>query len=95
MTRKDLLENALHRIAQRAGLDESRSFRVKQVSPDGEGLYLLELDLPASESVCEALGREVPDFPGDGQSTCIALLPHVVDRIIASAQPRLCARHVP
>lgn len=95
MTRKDLLENALHRIAQRAGLDEGRSFRVKQVSPDGEGLFLLEFEPPVDESVCEALGREVPDFPGDGQATCIALLPHVVDRIIASAQPRLCASRLP
>lgn len=92
MTRKELLENALRMITQRAGIREAGQFHVTQVSEDANGLFLMEVTLPDGLQLYEAVGRDVPGFPADACSSCVPLLPHVVDEIILTAQPALCAQ---
>ena len=91
MTRKDLLENALRMISQRHGLREAGAFRVTQVSQDADGLFLVEASLPEGLRLYEAVGRDVAGFPSDACSSCVPLLPRVVDEIILTAQPELCS----
>ncbi len=92
MTRKELLENALRMITQRAGIRDAGQFRVTQVSGDADGLFLMEVTLPDGLQLYGAVGRDVPGFPADACSSCVPLLPHIVDEIIFTAQPALCAQ---
>ena len=41
MTRKELLENAIRMITQRAGMLEPDQFHVTQISQDPGGVYLM------------------------------------------------------
>jgi hypothetical protein len=92
MTRKQQLENALRMITQRAGIPEAGQFHVTQVSQDADGLFLMEVSLPEGLRLYEAVGRNVSGFPVDACATCVPLLPQLVDEIIMSAQPDLCAQ---
>lgn len=90
MTRKELLENALRMITQRAGIREAGQFHVTQVSQDADGLFLMEVPLPEGLRLYEAVRRDVAGFPPDACSSCVPLLPQLVDEIILTAQPGLC-----
>lgn len=91
MTRKDLLENALRMISQRHGLREGGAFHVTQVSHDADGLFLMQVSLPEGLRLYEAVGRDVAGFPSGACSSCVPLLPQVVDEIILTARPELCS----
>lgn len=92
MTRKQLLENAIRMITQRAGMLEPNQFHVTQISQDPGGVYLMQVSLPDGKRVCEEVRRIITSFPAYTNSSCVPLLPKVVDEIIMVARPDLCSR---
>jgi len=92
MTRKELLENAIRMITQRAGMLEPDQFHVTQISQDPAGVYLMQVSLPDGKRVCEEVRRTIASFPAVIDSSCVPLLPAVVDEIIMMARPDLCSR---
>jgi hypothetical protein len=86
MTEKDLLENSIVKISKQAGLEMSGTFHLTPVSRDPGGLFIMEVMRPGKKHLCEAIRRVVRGFPRDTESSCIVLLPQVVDEIILAAQ---------
>lgn len=87
MDRRALLEQSILALAQRAGV-ERPVFHVISVSQDSAGIYLMQTCWPDGQSICEAIARSVEAFPKDHYTTCVALLPEVVDQIIRAARER-------
>ena len=86
MTKKRLLEEAIIKITQQAGLEMSGTFHLTSVSRDSGGVFIMEVMRPARKRLCEAVKRVVTGFPSDSESGCIVLLPEVVDQIIHAAR---------
>ena len=86
MTKKRLLEEAIIKITQQAGLETIGTFHLTSVSHDSSGLFIMEVMRPERKRLCEAVKRAVAGFPSDPESSCIVLLPEVVDQIIHAAQ---------
>ena len=88
MDRRALLEQSIMALAQRAGV-EWPVFHVTSVSQDAAGIFLMQTRWPDGQAICEAISRVVGSFPKDHYTTCMALLPDVVDQIILAArEPR-------
>jgi hypothetical protein len=87
MDRRALLEQSIMALAQRAGVDRP-VFHVISVSQDSAGIFLMQTCWPDGQTICEAIARAVDAFPKDHYSTCVALLPDVVDQIIHAARQR-------
>jgi hypothetical protein len=87
MDRRALLEQSIMALAQRAGV-ERPVFHVISVSQDSYGIFLMQTNWPNGQSICEAIARAVDAFPKDHYTTCVALLPDVVDHIIRAARER-------
>ena len=87
MDRRALLEAAITALAQRAGIAQP-AFHVSCVSEDSAGIFIMQTTWPEGQLICQAIGRDVPTFPADHYTTCVALLPEVVDEIIVAARPR-------
>ena len=79
-------------ITQRAGMLEHDQFHVTQISQDPGGVYLMQVSLPDGKRVCEEVRRTIASFPAVADSSCVPLLPEVVDEIIMFARPDLCSR---
>src|SRR5690348_3668038 len=92
MDRQALLEQSIMALAQRAGV-ERPVFHVISVSQDSAGIFLMQTCWPDGQSICEALARAVDAFPKDHYTTCVALLPEVVDQIICAARERQPSGH--
>jgi len=86
MTKKELLKESIVKITKRAGLETSGMFHLTSVSRDSGGLFIMEVMSPDRKRLCEEVKRAVTGFPPDSESSCIALLPEVVDEIILAAQ---------
>ncbi len=86
MTKQELLEESIVKIASRAGLATSGTFHLTSVSRDFGGVYILEVMSYEKARFCDEVRRAVTNFPSDTTSSCIALLPEVVDGIIRVAQ---------
>jgi len=86
MTETELLEESIVKITKRAGLETSGMFHLTSVSRDHGGLFIMEVMWPERKRLCEEVKRAVTGFPPDSESSCIALLPEVVDEIILAAQ---------
>lgn len=91
MTKKELLQNAIKTISRRAGIDEPHPFHVTQISQDPDGVYLMQVTWPEAKRVCEEVRRTVASFPVITYSSCVPLLPEVVDEIILVAGPEPCS----
>ena len=87
MDRRALLESAITALAQRAGIAEP-VFHVSCVSEDSAGIFIMQIMWPEGRLICQAIGRGVATFPADHYTTCVALLPEVVDEIIFAGRPR-------
>ena len=87
MDRRALLEQSIMALAQRASV-ERPVFHVISVSQDSAGIFLMQTCWPDGQSICEAIARAVDAFPKDHYTTCVALLPDVVDQIIRAARER-------
>jgi hypothetical protein len=84
MDRRALLENAIRVLAQRAGITRP-AVHVICVSRDSAGVFIMQTMWPEGRLICEAIGRAVAAFPVDHYTTCVALLPDLVDEIISAA----------
>ena len=85
MDRRALLEQSIMALAQRAGV-ERPVFHVTSVSQDAAGIFLMQTRWPDGQAICEAIARVVGTFPKDHYTTCVALLPDVIDQIILAAR---------
>ncbi|MGH8247882.1 MAG: hypothetical protein ACREUU_15790 [Gammaproteobacteria bacterium] len=86
MTRKQLLENAIGRIARLRGIGDTSLFSIVPVSRNPAGVVIMGIRWPEGVRLYKELKRVVPGFPEVADASCIALLPDVVDEIIATAQ---------
>ncbi len=85
MDRQELLKSAIRTIAQRAGLDRP-VFHLTSVSQDAAGVFIMQTEWPGGRLICEKMAESVNGFPKDPYTTCVALLPDLVDEIIWVAQ---------
>src|ERR1043165_9661558 len=92
MDRRALLEQSIMALAQRAGVQRP-VFHVISVSQDSAGIFLMQTSWPDSHAICEAIARAVDASPKDHYTTCVALLPDVVDQIIRAARERQPSGH--
>ena len=84
MDRQTKLVKAIGTLAQRAGIAQP-VFHVTCVSQDPDGIFIMQTMWPQGKQLCEALATAVEGFPADHYTTCVALLPGMVDEIIAAA----------
>jgi len=84
MQKQQQLVKAIRTLAQRAGIARP-AFHVTCVSQDPDGIFIMQTTWPEGKRLCEALAAAVEAFPTDHYTTCVALLPHVVEEIIAAA----------
>ena len=85
MNRQELLKDAIGTIAQRAGI-ERPVFHLTSVSQDCAGLFIMQTTWPEGRLICEKIAHAVTGFPKDPYTTCVALLPDLVDEIIRVAR---------
>lgn len=82
-----MLEDAIRILARRAGVARPE-FHVMCVSQDSAGIFIMQTTWPEGRLICEGLAGAVAAFPRDHYTTCVALLPGLVDEIIGAAQTR-------
>ena len=85
MNRQELLQEAIATIAQRAGI-ERPVFHLTSVSQDSAGVVIMQTMWPEGRLMCEKIACAVAGFPKDPYTTCVALLPDLVDEIIRVAR---------
>ena len=85
MNRQELLKDAIQTIARRAGI-ERPLFHLTSVSQDSAGVVIMETMWPEGRLICEKIACAVAGFPKDPYTSCVALLPDLVDEIIRVAQ---------
>ncbi len=85
MDKHDLLQRAISTIARRAGIDRP-NFHLTSVSQDANGVFIMQTDWPDGKLICDKLAQAVSGFPTDTFTTCVALLPDLVEKIIGVAQ---------
>ena len=85
MNKHELLQQAILAIAQRGGI-ERPEFHLTSVSQDAAGVFIMQTTWPDGRLICEKMAREVAGFPKDPFTTCVALLPDLVDEIIGVAR---------
>jgi hypothetical protein len=86
MTKNEQLEEAIRKIAERAGLSNPGAFHLTPVSRDSAGLYIMGIMWPEGAKLCDELRRLVADFPSVTDGSCVALLPEVAGKIICAAE---------
>jgi hypothetical protein len=85
MNRQELLNDAIRTIAQRAGIEQP-VFHLTSVSQDSAGIVIMQTMWPEGRVICEKIASAVAAFPKDPYTSCVALLPDLVDEIIRVAQ---------
>jgi hypothetical protein len=85
MNRQELLEDAIRTIAQRAGI-ERPLFHLTSVSQDLAGVFIMQTMWPEGRLICEKIACTVAGFPEAPYTTCVALLPDLVDELIRVAR---------
>jgi len=86
MTRKQALENAIRTIAGLRGPGNESLFAVTPVSRDPGGVVIMAVRWPEGARLYREMKRVVRGFPDIVDASCVALLPEVVDEIIAAAR---------
>ena len=84
MDKHELLKDAIRTIAQRAGIDRP-VFHLTSVSQDSAGVFIMQTMWPEGRLICEKIADAVSGFPKDSYTSCVALLPDLVDEIIQAA----------
>jgi len=84
MAKKELLEDAIKRIVRRAGIRKQGAFHLTLVSSGTDGIYVMDTIWPEGPEIYRAINRAVGRFPAEAYTTCIALLPDMVNEIIAA-----------
>ncbi|MBI3530493.1 MAG: hypothetical protein HY067_21310 [Betaproteobacteria bacterium] len=85
MNKQEFLKNAIRTIAQRAGV-ERPVFHLTSVSQDSAGVFIMQTTWPEGRLICEKIAYAVAGFPKEPYTSCVALLPDLVDEIIRAAQ---------
>ena len=85
MNRQELLKDAIATIAQRAGV-ERPVFHLTSVSQDSAGIVIMQTTWPEGRLICDKIAHAVTGFPTDPYTSCVALLPDLVDEIICVAR---------
>jgi hypothetical protein len=85
MNTQKRLNDAIRTIAQRAGVDRP-VFHLTSVSRDSAGVFIMQTEWPDGRQMCEKIAQAVSGFPKDPYTTCVALLPELVNEIIWVAQ---------
>ncbi|HVY06566.1 MAG TPA: hypothetical protein VHB46_11370 [Burkholderiales bacterium] len=85
MNRHQVLRESIHAIARRAGIDRP-VFHLTSVSRDDAGVFIMQTNWPDGKLICDSLARAVTGFPPDSFTTCVALLPDLVNEIIGEAK---------
>jgi hypothetical protein len=81
MNKQEYLNDAIRTIAQRAGIEQP-VFHLTSVSQDAAGVFIMQTMWPDGRLICEKIATAVSGFPKDPYTTCVALLPDLVDEII-------------
>jgi hypothetical protein len=84
MNKQESLQQALHILAARAGIEQP-VFHLTSVSRDAAGVFILQTAWPEGKGMCDVIARAVQGFPRDPFTSCIPLLPELVDEIIRAA----------
>jgi hypothetical protein len=84
MSKQELLQQALHLIAARAGIEQP-VFHLTSVSRDAAGVFIMQTAWPDGKRMCRCIACAVEGFPRDPFTSCIPLLPELVDEIIRAA----------
>ena len=85
MNKQEFLNDAIRTIAQRAGI-ERPVFHLTSVSRDSAGVFIMQTNWPQGRLICEMIACVVAGFPKHPYTSCVALLPDLVDEIIRVAQ---------
>ncbi len=85
MNKQEHLTDAIRTIAQRAGIEQP-VFHLTSVSQDAAGLFIMQTTSPDGRLICEKIATAVDGFPKDPHTSCVALLPDLVDTIIRVAR---------
>ncbi len=85
MNKHEFLNDAIRTITQRAGI-ERPVFHLTSVSQDSAGVFILQTTWPEGRLICEKIACAVAGFPKHPCTSCVALLPELVDEIIWAAQ---------
>jgi hypothetical protein len=85
MNKQELLKDAIGTIAQRAGIARP-AFHLTSVSQDAAGVFIMQTMGSEGRLICEKIACAVAGFPRDTYTSCVALLPDLVDEIIRVAQ---------
>jgi predicted ATP-grasp superfamily ATP-dependent carboligase len=93
MTTRELLEEAIRAIIRRAGITNTNAFRLICVSGGNEGLFIMDTLWPEGRRIYQAIGRAVERFPDDTYTSCVALLPDMVEAIINAVPLRRSGRN--
>ena len=84
MNKQDLLQQAIFVIAERAGI-ERPEFHLTSVSKDAAGVFIMQTAWPEGRGICNCIACAVDGFPRKPFTSCIPLLPELVDEIIRAA----------
>lgn len=82
MNRQALLTEAITTIARHSGIKRP-VFQLTCVSPNATGFYLMQTE---ARQMWEKIASAVSGFPADPQTSCVALMPDMVDEIIRASQ---------
>jgi hypothetical protein len=85
MNKQEFLNDAIKTIAQRAGIEQPE-FHLTSVSQDSAGVFIMQTTWPEGRLICEKIACAVTGFPKYPYTSCVALLPDLVDEIIRAAQ---------
>jgi predicted ATP-grasp superfamily ATP-dependent carboligase len=88
----ELLEEAIRVIIYRAGIDNINAFHLICVSAGTDGIFIMDTLWPEGRRIYQAIGRAVERFPNDTYTSCVALLPDMVEAIISSVPLRRSGR---
>ena len=94
MNKQELLQQALHVITGRAGIEDP-VFHLTSVSQDAAGVFIMQTAWPEGKRMCNVIARAVNGFPRDPFTSCIPLLPELVDEIIRAGGVSRAVRSVP
>jgi hypothetical protein len=86
VTRKQLLEDAIERIARWRGIEDTSVFTIIPVSRDCAGVVIMSTQWPEGGRLYRELKAVVRGFPEVVDATCVALLPEVVEELIATSR---------
>jgi hypothetical protein len=85
MNKHEVLRESIDTLVRRAGITQP-VFHLTSVSRDDAGVFIMQTTWPEGRLICDSLAKAVAGFPPDPFTTCVALLPDLVEEIIGEAK---------